>query len=235
MDAAVDNDSFDYLISADVMESSGVIPKSPLSNVASAIVGAMQTWERKPADFYPTPADVTYSLVPHIMDILPVGSSVLEPACGDGAMAEVLLACGYKVDATELREDSGYGSGGVDFLKSNVAGNGYDAIITNPPFIVADQFIRHAVGQARVVAMLLKSQYWHAAKRLKLFDDHPPARIYPLTWRPSFLEKERGNSPLMDVLWTVWDADHVGDPTYHPIRRLSSNILAERDEFEALL
>jgi hypothetical protein len=51
--------------------------------------------------------------------------------------------------------------------------------------------------------MLLKSQYWHAAKRHQLFNTHTPAYILPLTWRPDFMFGERGGAPTMDVLWTV--------------------------------
>lgn len=207
--------------------------KAGLSSVASAIIGSQQAWERKPADFYPTPPDVTHSLIPHIRDIVPAGSSILEPACGDGAMAKVLAMYDYRVDGTDLRIDSGYGRGGVDFLTSEVGE--YDAIFTNPPFKIAAEFIRRSCERAPVVAMLLKSQYWHAASRLKLWADHPPARIYALTWRPSFLEKERGNSPLMDVLWTVWDANHRGPTIYQPIRRVAAPVTCFDDSFEGLL
>jgi len=83
-----------------------------------------------------------------------------------------------------------------------------DEIITNPPFNLSEQFIRHAIGQAGVVAMLLKSQYWHAQKRIDLFKEYPPAYVLPLTWRPDFLFDQRANgvkgSPTMEVHWTVW-------------------------------
>lgn len=206
---------------------------APLSSVASAIVGAMQKWERKPADFYPTPPDVTYSLLDHIVEMLPLGSLVLEPACGDGAMAKALEDCGYDVYGCDLREDSGYGDGGVDYLETDFSDLGYDAVITNPPFNIADKFIRHSMKQAPVVAMLLKSQYWHAAKRRKLFEDHPPAKVLPLTWRPSFLEKERGSSPLMDVIWVVWNRNHGGPTEYYPIRRVTAPP-RQPDQFAAL-
>ena len=43
------------------------------------------------------------------------------------------------------------------------------------------------------------------SKRLPLFRQHPPRYILPLSWRPDFLFKERGNgAPLMDVMWCVW-------------------------------
>lgn len=193
---------------------------APLGNLSSAIVGAMQKWERKPADFYPTPPDVTYSLRPHILDLLPEKSLVLEPACGDGAMAKALEECGYDVYGCDLREDSGYGQGGVNYLETDFSDLGYDAVITNPPFNIADKFIEHSLQTAPVVAMLLKSQYWHAAKRRKLFESQRPARILPLTWRPSFLEKERGSSPLMDVMWVVW-AKGANHTDYYPIQRIT--------------
>lgn len=196
---------------------------APIGGLASAIVGAMQKWERKPADFYPTPPDVTYSLRPHIIEFLPERSLVLEPACGDGAMAMALEECGYDVYACDLREDSGYGDGGIDFLETDFSDLGYDAVITNPPFNIADKFIAHSLKQAPVVGMLLKSQYWHAAKRRSLFEAHRPAMVLPLTWRPSFLEKERGSSPLMDVMWVVWQRGS-NQTDYYPIQRITAPI-----------
>ena len=41
-----------------------------------------------------------------------------------------------------------------------------------------------------------------------------------LTWRPAFLEKERGKSPLMDCMWVVWVRGHEGDCIVRPIDRL---------------
>lgn len=83
-----------------------------------------------------------------------------------------------------------------------------DAIITNPPFNLSEEFILHAVKNADTVAMLLKSQYWHAAKRNILFQKHPPAFVLPLSWRPDFLfdtRKEGDKSaPTMGVCWSVW-------------------------------
>ena len=73
--------------------------------------------------------------------------------------------------------------------------------------------------------MLLKSQYWHAAKRAQLFREIPPSYVLPLTWRPDFLFKERngekGASPLMDVMWCVWLTPHMqGAYTeYKPLMR----------------
>ncbi len=187
---------------------------------ASAIVGAQQTHARKAADFYPTPPDVTVALLDFLK--LPVPLNIWEPACGDGAMASVLSAAGHNVAATDLRTDSGYGKGGIDFTTMSVEDDldllCTDWIITNPPFKFAEQFIQKSLEITPNVAMLLKSQFWHARRRESLFRAAPPAWILPLTWRPAFLEAERGSSPLMDVIWVVWQIG--ADATkFRPINR----------------
>lgn len=183
--------------------------------VATAIIESMSKHARKPADFYPTPIDATQVLLDHLRLS---NINVWEPACGDGAMSRVMEAYGLCVTSSDLREDSGYGQQGVDFLKNTDEYGVIDWIITNPPFKVAAAFIEHALSITPNVAMLLKSQFWHARSRIELFERFPPSEILPLTWRPAFLEAERGSSPLMDVMWVVW---RKGDTaaTYRPLRR----------------
>lgn len=157
--------------------------------------------KRRELDFYPTPPEVTHALL-QFLKLKPC--TIWEPACGDGAMADVLYEYGHKVIATDIRV-TGYGRGEIDFLLSNYD---CDVIITNPPFNISEEFIRHALTKAPIVAMVLKSQYWHAKKRVKLFDEHPPAYVLPLSWRPDFLfdtrkQGEKSN-PTMEVNWTVW-------------------------------
>ncbi len=150
--------------------------------------------KRRRLDFYPTPPEATHALM-LFLDLEPC--TIWEPACGDGAMSKVLRKYGHNVLSSDLRE-VGYGEGSVDFL-TNV--RDCDAIITNPPFNRSHEFILHAIKQADVVAMLLKSQYWHAKKRIDLFRNNPPAFVLPLTWRPDF---GNGGAPTMEVHWTVW-------------------------------
>lgn len=159
--------------------------------------------KRRELDFYPTPTEVTQALIRFLDNHLSAwGCDIWEPACGDGAMSKVFENYGYSVISTDIRH-TGYGEGGIDFLETQKVN--LDAIITNPPFQVSEQFIRHALAMnAPVVAMLLKSQYWHASKRTKLFKSHPPAYVLALNWRPDFLNGERGGSPTMECIWTVW-------------------------------
>lgn len=155
--------------------------------------------KRRELDYYPTPPDVTHALM-RFLDLAPC--TIWEPACGNGAMSDVLAQYGHTVISSDLR-NTGYGDSGIDFL---AAARECDAVITNPPFNISEAFIRHALRQAKTVSMVLKSQYWHARKRAALFGEFPPAYVLPLTWRPDFMGGERGGAPTMEVHWTVWIA-----------------------------
>lgn len=162
--------------------------------IGSRICGGNTAFSRSKSDFYPTPAEVTQALVDYLC--IPRDAVIWEPACGEGHMVDVLEGNGYAVKATDIQT-------GTDFLETKV--NTASWIITNPPFSLAEQFIRKCADFGVPFALLLKSQYWHAAKRVALFNDIPPAFVLPLTWRPDFLFKTRGKgAPLMDVIWCIW-------------------------------
>jgi hypothetical protein len=168
-----------------------------------AIIGGGPIENRRALDFYPTPIDVTCSLMEFLRANEPEFKKIKtihEPACGTGDMAKIFKVFGYEVTASDINEDTGYGTGGIDFL--NEVATQREAIITNPPFNLAEKFILKSLQEAPVVGMLLKSQYWHAKSRYNLYINNPPAYILPLTWRPDF--SATGGSPTMDVSWTIW-------------------------------
>jgi hypothetical protein len=167
----------------------------------TAILANASAKDRPATDFYPTPPEVTAALM-RFLALPPC--LIWEPACGNGAMAEEMMRHGHEVLSSDIHSE-GFGGCDIDFLAPDLLCDKLvRAIITNPPFIYAEAFIRKAVPLAPTVAMLLKSQYWHASKRAKLFDDLPPAYVLPLTWRPDFLAGAKGGAPTMDCLWTVW-------------------------------
>jgi hypothetical protein len=177
---------------------------------------------RRELDFYPTPPDATIALLDFLK--MPKGTLIWEPACGDGAMSQIMKSYGYNVISTDIRE--GYGEV-ADFLAQDTWYLA-DAIITNPPFNLSLKFIDKALNQLDIagrpplVAMLLKSQYWHASSRLKFFNGNPPAWVLPLTWRPYFMNGERGGRPTMEVAWTVWTSDK--NTKYKPLAKPSKQL-----------
>ena len=182
-----------------------------MTGIGAAMAGGNPRIGRQGQDWYPTPNAVTTAL----LDVWePVSATVWEPACGDGVMARVIQDAGYDVIATDLI-DRGHGTGGVDFLSTKK--RAADCLVTNPPFDLAGQFIRHAFALGvKEMALVLKSTYWHAKGRKHLYDDHTPSLVMPLLWRPDFLGLGR---PTMEVMWCVWDSRPGPRPIYLPLDR----------------
>lgn len=176
------------------------------------IVGA--NGARRKNDFYPTPPEATRALMDFLERryLIRPGDHVWECAAGDGDMVRVLEER-YFVQGTDIRE-------GIDFLETEIKNMderaGIRWIITNPPFTLAEQFIRHANELGVPFAFLLKSQYWHSGKRLRLFEEITPRYVCPLTWRPDFTGQ--GNS-LMDMCWVIWMPGTADQTSYIPMRR----------------
>lgn len=168
--------------------------------------------KRRVNDFYETPVEVTEALV--IEYGARIGRMVWEPACGAGKLARVLEAHGRFVWGTDL-VDRGYGAGGIDFLAYDLALPTPHTIITNPPFALADQFIRKAMSfEPTFFALLLKQTFWNAAGRAELWNLHPPVDFRPIAWRLDFTG---GGAPTMDCAWCIWgDVPTTGG---RPMRR----------------
>lgn len=148
---------------------------------------------RKKLDFYPTPKEVTFALLKSVN--WPQSLKIWEPACGQNHMVDVLRTRFDTVIGTDIAT-------GVDFLKADRLN--VDACVTNPPFNLSVGFIEKATSYP-YAAMLLKSTYWHSARRTGLFYKRKPSKILCLNWRPQFDERAVKSSPTMDFIWSVWE------------------------------
>lgn len=179
----------------------------------SRILANASANDRPATDFYSTPPQVTQAL----LDFLQIEKQarIWEPACGKGMMVDVIKQNGYEVEATDV-------SSGQDFL-CQADNRNCNWVITNPPFILSERFIYHAAKLALDgFAFLLKSQYWHATRRQKLFFELRPAFVLPLSWRPDFLFGAKSGAPTMEVLWTVWIDPHDKPTIYEPLARTNA-------------
>lgn len=164
-------------------------------------------YERIERDQYETPAWVTEALLPHIPAYEETLPFIWEPACGTGKMMDVLRKAGYAVYGTDISE-------GHDFLidKDN---SGCTAIITNPPYSHAKEFIERALELTKPwkgsVAMLLRTDYDHAKTRQYLFE-WPFAKKLVLTKRIVWFERP-GAAPSFNHAWYIWDWRHHHSPT----------------------
>jgi hypothetical protein len=162
-------------------------------------------YTRKDRDSYETPGWVTEAVIGYINE----NRSVWEPAAGAGKMVEVLRRHGMGVSATDITT-------GDDFLAAKVLRNGITAIVTNPPYVLAQEFIEHALRLTKpvrcVVAMLLRTDFDHARTRQHLFGNCRQfwAKVV-LTKRIKWFEDSKGQ-PSFNHAWFVWDWKHDGPP-----------------------
>lgn len=143
---------------------------------------------------------------------------ILEPACGGGHIAEVLLKHGFNVTCSDL-VNRGYENQIIttDFLKSGAVPRNSRDIITNPPYAQAKEFVEHAldISQESVkVAMFLKLTFLEGAKRKELFDKYPPKKIYVFRnridcWKNGI--KPNKPSKAVCYAWFIWEKGFSGN------------------------
>ena len=174
--------------------------------------------EREVNDYYATPP----SAVKMLLELENFSKSIMEPACGQGHIAEVLKSHGYTVCATDL-VNRGYGVWGVDFFNINEPTD--MDIITNPPYSMAKEFVEHAmeiVTDGHKVAMFLKLTFLEGQGRRELFRKYPPKIVYVSTSRigcaknGEFKKDKNGNlkaDSAVAYCWYVWQKGFNGAPT----------------------
>ena len=119
---------------------------------------------REKNDFYETPEHITEQFCAVERDHLP--ARIWEPSSGKGAITRVLQCHGIEVIETDLI--SRVGQQQLDFLKATEALA--PAIVTNPPFNIATEYIiqAHKLG-VTYLGLLLKADFQATQKRQRLF------------------------------------------------------------------
>ena len=185
------------------------------------------TYAERGHDLYETPGVAVRALLR--VEKLP--HCIWEPACGRGKLARVLRTAGHRVIETDLihyRPDILYRKFiWRDFLLEWKMPDGCEAIVTNPPFKLAEEFVEHALDLCPRVVMLLRLAFMESERRTKILEGRGLVRIHcfrkrlPMMHRDGW-EGRKANSG-MAFAWFVWDRAHRG-PT--EIRRLSWEMTA---------
>jgi hypothetical protein len=173
-------------------------------------------------DLYETPAAAVTALMRYVK--LP--GTILEPSCGPGAIVRVLREAGHKVIAADLID---YGwtpdfdaQGGVDFLKMQTLPRGVQAIVTNPPFKDAQQFVAHARSLCPRVIMLLRLAFYESERRSPILDAGDLSSVLCFRKRLPMMHRAGWEGPKassgMAFAWYVWDRNHRGPAR---LRRIS--------------
>jgi hypothetical protein len=177
----------------------------------------MHPYSERGVDLYETAPPAVRALL--AAEPLPPGI-VWEPACGPGAIVRVLREAGHRVVATDLID---YGCpdscGGIDFLTEQVAPENVTTIITNPPFMHANEFVRHALLLVPRVAMLLRLAFLESEGRRDILEAGKLARVYVFRNRVPFhrhgWDGPQATGNAIAFAWFVWDRAHRGPPELH--------------------
>jgi len=168
--------------------------------------------QERRGDFYDTPPEAVRALLK--VEQLP--HRIWEPAAGKGNIVSVLRAAGHDVVATDLNNrgcpeciDR------IDFLlPMDVA---CDAIVTNPPFALAEKFVATALERAPLVVMLLRLAFMESDKRRDILEGRGLARIHVFRKRLPMMHRENYQGPKansgMAFAWFVWDLAAIRGPT----------------------
>lgn len=180
----------------------------------SPAVAAQRSEPHDSLDFFPTPPWATRAFVKFVaLPVLGVRDDdiILEPACGEGHMAEPLREAFPATIASDIHP---YGYGEVwDFLEVGPNRGATDWTFTNPPFNRAVEFARAALSLARCgVALLVRTQWLHSGERDDLFRDHPP---FVIAYYVERVPMHRGEwkpkgSTATDYCWVCWK--HGAEP-----------------------
>jgi hypothetical protein len=158
-------------------------------------------------DLYETPPCAIHTL----MRVEQLPHEIWEPCAGRGAISRELREAGHFVIADDLIFHPGADEdiqSGVDFLLERH--KSADTIVTNPPFKLSDEFIRHGLELGCDVIALLRLMAIEGASRSDIIDGHL-VRIWagierlPMMHRDGWEGPKIGNSGA-PFAWFVFHA-----------------------------
>lgn len=160
-------------------------------------------------------------------DGIKLHEDIWECACGEENLSEVLKKRGYNVSSSDL-VDRGYGTT-LNFLtyipkltfvndvdSHTISVPIYKDILTNPPYKIALDFIKHALeiqADGYHTIMFLKIQFLEGKERYKFFKENPPKFVYVHSERQKcYLNNiDDKQSSAVCYAWFIWEKGFKGD------------------------
>lgn len=164
-------------------------------------------------DYYVEPS----WLVDALLDAEKLAPSTLcwDPSCGGGTIPRTIEARGGNCLASDIAPRGNVAV--ADFFTFRRPLGDATVIISNPPFGVMEQYVRHALTlvTGRVI-ILARLAFLESQCRRAFFDETPLARVWVSRRRASMppggtdIKATGGSIPFA---WFVWCHGHVGAPT----------------------
>jgi hypothetical protein len=161
-------------------------------------------------DLYETPAVAVEAL----LRVERIPHRLWELAAGRGAIVRVLRAHGHAVIASDLI-DYGFPLHSVsDFLTATAMPAGCEAILTNPPFQWAEEFVGHALELSPLTFLLLRLAFMESERRSHILEGRGLAHVYVFRKRLPMMHRDgwegRKANSGMAFAWFKFDRAHTG-------------------------
>lgn len=164
---------------------------------------------RNVADYYSTP-HWAIDLICQEIEWSQI-TTVLEPARGDNRINEHIkhnYQSKAQFDWYEIREGRDYldvpRTKGTSVFQWEPGVSGWDLVITNPPYSMAQMFVQRALNHGNNVVMLLRLGFLASQARREFWQERTPERLFVLSRRPSFTGKGTDSA---DYAWFCWGDD----------------------------
>lgn len=181
--------------------------------------------EREENDFYATPPCATKALIKYCKEnnINIFNKAILEPACGKGHIAEVLIEENPQTLIIPIDlVNRGYGRqvATQNFFLYEFDKDADYNIITNPPYARAKEFIEHSLEIVKpdsYVCMLLKITFLEGKGRYDMFKNNPPYKVLIFSNRVNCskqgdFEKDPEYGGAVGYAWYIWKKGYTGKP-----------------------
>ena len=159
--------------------------------------------ERHVTDWYATPPWCVESLYQNVS--LPVPT--LDPCAGDAAILRTIDELLPDNNMTGIELVPEIRDSHEDPHPRVIVGDGLAVdwrgqhVLTNPPFKLAEDFVRKGIEEAETAVFLLRLGFMGSESRFPLWSEHPPDGICVLPNRPSF---KHGTTDSAYYAWYVW-------------------------------
>lgn len=171
-------------------------------------------------EFYPTPAGLCRAAL-KLDPLMSTGiiKSALDFGAGSGVWGEEFKELNPNADITGVEIRSLHKPIAYDFWYEGdyldvEFPDGFDLIFGNPPFSLAEDFIRKGLSELhdnRYMIVLVRLAFLESQKRhFGLFKEFPPKEVHVLSRRPSFSGNKKTNATAFAIfIWQTRTTNHT--------------------------
>lgn len=146
--------------------------------------------------------------------------NVVDPCTGSGILHEAALVAGYAPISYDIYLWPAFAQNTrhMDFLKLPSFDFSDTTVFMNPPFSLAEQFVKKSLEiGARKIVCFQRFAWWESRKRRDFWKKYPPSRVWVCgdradCWRNDIPKSERKSSTPTAHAWFVWEEGHSGPP-----------------------